>query len=1178
MFLLNKLKLGQKIGFGFGLISFILIGVLIFSYFGMKSNDAFFSKVNTISHNGDDAGRIQANFLLCRIAFKTLLLEKDLSQEVTYKDRYNNVLNFIADYKNNEKDSNNLIAISNIEELIKQYNTEFEKVLLFKNDILSGKSNVAINESVFKMDEIGPDVADKIEALKLSLLKQEDTLDVKYKTNLNVINLLMLIFAVLGGILAVIISVTFTRFILRPILTLTDTFKKISEGDTDMSVRLKATSSDEIGKMSGHFNLFMQKLEAVFDEIKMQNMIKTRQAELDEVVRGEQSIDVLSKRIINYVCNFFDAYIGAIYVKTEDENYDFRGGYAKNNEGFSFANKINHKDGIAGQSIEDKAVKMLDHLPENYFKIKSGLGEATPKSLIVFPCIIADEVVCVLEMGSFHNFSKENIEILKSISDIIAIGINTSISRGKINELYQQTLQQTEELQVQQEELMQSHEELTEQTNALIEKENQLQVQQEELRVTNSELEERNNDLERQQNEIVQKNTDLERAKEELTEKAKALQLSNKYKSEFLANVSHELKTPLNSILVLSELLTNKTDNAPLNQKEMEYAKTINNSGAELLSIITDILDLAKVEAGKIDINKDNISFSELTTYFKNNFEQIAQSKNLEFSIKCNCNADFIYTDELRLKQIMKNLLSNAFKFTEKGGVELIINQNTEENKEKFSFTVKDTGIGIEKSKLDIVFEAFKQANGNINRKYGGTGLGLSISKQLSQLLGGDLTVESEPDKGSAFTLILPANDSVPNEIKAELMEIKPKEIKPENISLGKEEYKKVSTILIVEDDEIFSNVLKEYALGKGLNVLVAYDGNTGLKFAKESHPDAIILDIGLPDMSGVDILEQLEKEEKTKSIPVHIISGYDNKDILNQKSVFSFLKKPVTVKQIQKVFNELQSLNIKSFKNVLMIGVFDNEVEEALKNKQDIVFKNASSAKEAYSLIKNENFDCMILDKQLEDVEGTKFLDGLFKEGKLNMPVIIYTDKQITIKEEEELSKYSDSIIIRGTKSLDRLISETDIFLYNLNENAFKRKSKGKTNKLIEEDKLVGKKVLIVDDDVRNIFSITGILENKGIEVVVARNGREGIEKFNHYTDIDLILMDIMMPVIDGYETIREIRKIPKGINIPIIAITAKSMAEDRAKCIEAGADDYTTKPVDVEKLISLLRVWLYK
>ncbi len=1178
MAFLFKLRLGQKMGLGFGFITLLLICVSAFSFYSTKNSEAVYSRSVIISEEVDTAGRIQANFYHCRIAFKTMLFEKNLSMESVYIERYKNVLTYIADLKKIDADPGHLISVGVIESMILQYNDEFVKVASRKNDIMSGNHTPEIVTSLAKMDELGDRTSEYIERFKLTLLKIDDENIAQYKSIINNNMSLVLILALVGFLMSIIISIFFTKSILRPVLTLSTTFKSISEGDTNMSTRLKVSTEDEIGKMSEYFNQFMYKLESVYNDVSKQNLLKTRQTDIDDITRGDHSVCEIAKKIIDYLCKSTDATLGTLYVKSNNDQLSLAGGYAQGGQVQALSHTFHITDGIIGQAVREGKTKIIKKVPEHYFKIQSSLGESLPNNLVVVPCFAGKELICVMEFGAFVPFPTEVLEMISSISEVIAIGIGTAVSREKINELYQKTLQQTEELQVQQEELMQSHEELTEQTNALIEKENQLQIQQEELRVTNSELEEKNNDLEHQKDEISLKNNELERARDELIEKAKALEISGKYKSEFLANVSHELKTPLNSILVLSELMMGKTDNAPLTEKEIAYAKTIHSSGSELLVIITDILDLAKVEAGKLEIRKENIPFSELTHYFIQNFSEIANNKKLDFHVLCNANAEAIYTDELRLKQILKNLLSNAFKFTENGKVELIIDHLPDEGDGQFVFTVKDTGIGIEKDKQALIFEAFKQANGTINRKYGGTGLGLSISKELAKLLGGDLSVASEMDQGSTFTLVLPGADRVVANIAAvpERSPIIHEEI-PAEMNTNKT-IATVNSVLIIEDDEIFGNVLCEYALGKGLSPIVSSDGKSGLRLAKERLPDVIILDIGLPDMSGMDVLKALEENRKTRNIPVYIISGRDNVENMNARSVLNFLKKPVSTKQLQKIFTELESLHIQAIRNILIVGLSDAEIEDAIGAKEGVTFAKATSAQEANLLLGKGKYDCIILDKELKDMTGAAFLADLSGRDKLDMPIIVYTDKEISMKEEEELSKYSDSIIVRGARSMDRLISEIDVFLYNINETKHKRKKHAITKQYMEEDKLTGKTVLIVDDDVRNIFSLTGVLESRGMHVLVARNGNEGIDQYNEHNEIDLILMDIMMPIIDGYETINAIRKTERGKDVPIIAITAKSMPDDRNKCIEAGADDYTTKPIDVEKLISLLRVWLYK
>lgn len=1189
--LLRKIKLGAKIALGFTLITLILGGVLLFNFFSIGKISALDVSADLLSRQVDTAGRVQANILSCRISYKNLLLRKDFTEQAVFQKRYDAATGFMEEFISQSQNNGDTMKMVQIQKDFDLYRFEFSKVLQQKQDILQGNLTNSMKDSIAMMDQIGTKMSDSIERIKLSILDEKKVVSAEFDRLIYSVDAATLAGIIAGSVFAILIGVFFTRLVLSPIRVLTSTFRSISEGDKNTDARLPINSSDEIGVMSGYFNQFMQRLGQVYHTMQKQHIINTIQAKIDDITRGEKSVVDISPQIVTEVCQFTKAPMGTMFVVDDHGEFVFRGGFAERQRQLQQSQQNHGKVGMFAQAISDHEIKVLHDLPQDYFKIQSALGEAMPKEVTIIPCVANGAVVCVLELATFSSISYDELEVLNRIAPVIAIGVHAAITRERINDLYQKTLQQTEELQVQQEELMQSHEELTEQTNALIEKENQLQVQQEELRVTNVELENRNDDLEKQKQEMILQNQDLELAQQELLDKTHALEMSNQYRNEFFANVSHELKTPLNSILVLSELLMNKDEMQPLSEKEMGYAQTIHHSGSELLTLITEILDMARVEAGKIDVHQDQVILDDVCEYVQNSFNELATGMKIDFFVINEAKTNHILTDDFRLKQIIKNLLSNAFKFTEKGSVGFKIIEDADGG-DNISFIVSDTGIGIAPEQHKVIFEPFKQANGQINRKYGGTGLGLSISKQLAYLLGGDILLQSTPGQGSTFTLTLPKDfkpgtdknlsshwtsqkiNSIPASGKTHTT------IKPDQKTSQKAtptSSRKVSTILIVEDDEIFANFLRDDALEKGFEVYLASDGKTGLALAQERIPDAILLDIGLPDMNGKEVLNALEANASTQNIPVHVISGFDQLEIMDSKSVVSFLKKPVSIHQVEKIFNELSTINILSLKNVLLVGKMDDEVQEILTQRQGVSIDRASTAQQALEMMPQKRFDCIIVDRQLENQTCDSFLKDMHLKGYLTMPIIIYSDQEITPEEEAALAKLSDSIIIRGAKSLARLGSEVDIFLYNLKNTPTKKKVPKTASKAPEIDDLSGKKVLIVDDDIRNIFSISGILEGKGISVVVARNGQEGIDKFTENSEIDLILMDIMMPIIDGYDTIREIRSRPHGKDVPIIVVTAKSMPEDRNKCIEAGADDYTTKPVEVDKLISLLRVWLH-
>ncbi len=1201
MKIFKNLHIGNKVSLGFGVMLLLIVIVLLASFGGIVSYKTIVETSNNFSKKADLAGGIQANFSECRHLLHDMYLENNAKDKMNFETRFNNVQTFIQQYEQNETNVNRAIVINDVKELSIQYKTEYDKIIkLIENNINNNYSENSTKEiySIFATTkEIEEIISSKVEYLKLNTLEEKNKILQRPLNEINNIIIYIIIIFIFSIIFAIFITIYLSNLIKKPINSLLSAFKRFSEGDTNLDVRLEVNSNDEIGNMSKYFNIFIDKLHLVFKNINKENEIKSKKNELDELLRGDASLEEMTKKIIDFICVFTNANIGTLYIKNERNEYELISSYAIENENFQFIKRLYSSKGLLGQSVEEKTIKVVTDVPIDYFSINSSLGEAKPGSIVIIPCSFNDNDVCIIEIGFFKNFDSSQIELLSAISKNIAISIVSTITREQTHELYQKTLQQTEELQVQQEELMQSNEELQEYTNSLIEKENQLHFQQEELKIANVELEEKNEELQEQKKDIINKNVFLEEIKNELLDKAKALKLANKYKSEFLANVSHELRTPLNSILVLSGLLLNRNAKLPLSEKELEYINTINNSGCELLSLINDILDLAKVEAGRIDILKENIPIRDLKEYFKDNFNEIAKNRKISFEIIIGEKLpELIYTDEMRLKQILKNLLSNAFKFTKQGKVIVEIRRpnnkyiiDKKQINNYISFSIIDNGIGISKDKQEIIFEAFKQAEGNINRNFGGTGLGLSISRDFANLLGGQIFVDSEIGKGSTFTLVLPQN------IDEKTVEFVKKPVFPENkveseniniISEEKSSVKvkeinktnKINDLLIIEDDADFRNVLCDMAKEKGLTVLIAENGKDGIEIAQSKLPSAIILDIGLPDINGIEVLNQLQNNENTKEIPIHIITGYEKDEKLNNSAVISYLKKPITIKQINKILNEFEGLIKKEIKKLLFVGISDDSIKNFSKQKKDLTYINVSLGSHASNLLEKETFDCIILEKELSDMSSQSFLSSLENSHKLNIPIIIYTEKEITIQEEQELAKYTDSIIIKGAKSMDRLIAEIDIFLYKLYENVGKSKKFGKPIKFIEEDKLHKKKILLVDDDVRNIFSLSGLLESKGMQIIVARNGREGIEKFKNTNDIDLILMDIMMPIIDGYETMREIRKAEKGKSIPIIALTAKAMLDDRTKCIEAGANDYLSKPIDSNKLISLLRVWLFK
>ncbi len=991
---------------------------------------------------------------------------------------------------------------------------------------------------------------------------------------------------------------------------------RIARGDLETSITLRS-ENDVLGQA---LISMTTELKSSNEEKRRQLWQKNSQSELNDVMRGEQEIYTLSQKIISKLCGIIGAGMGAIYISETGDTYHLVGSYAYKRRKTT-ETRFKKGEGLVGQAVLEKQTIIITHVPEEYAPVNSGLGEAPPKNIVVAPCMFNDEVVGVIELGSFDDFSDEQLNFIKLISENVAIGLNASRGRTELQNLLTKTQQQAEELQVQQEELRQANEELEEQTKALKESEQQLQTQQEELRVTNEELEERTKAIEKQRDDIRLKNEELKKAQKEIEKKASDLELASRYKSEFLANMSHELRTPLNSILVLSQILSN---NKPgnLSDKQIQSAKTIHSSGSSLLSLINEILDLSKIESGKLELNEERIPLSDFVAEIEEIFKPLAVEKGLDLNVDIRREAPvYIHTDSLRLQQIIRNLLSNAIKFTHDGSVSLTVGAPAQLNEvlekaglregETIMFEVHDTGIGISSEQQRVIFEAFTQADGTTSRKYGGTGLGLTISRNLAHILGGEITLESSQGKGTTFKLYLPVkharinapakNEKVAQTVAADVFEPaakktefpvkpvsgnggnnRPKPAPAENVKDDRKIINKGDKfILIIEDDPNFSQILYDLAHERGFKCLIAPNGETGLHYADYYKPDAIILDIGLPGIDGWQVMDRLKENPETRHIPVHFMSGKDKSIEAMKMGAIGFLTKPISVEEIEGAFAKIENYISTPLKKLLVVED-DDDMRRAiveLIDDDDVTITSVSSGSQAIEQLRKDHFDCAILDLGLKDMSGFELLQKIGKKGsQSNIPIIIYTGKELSREEEEQLRQYSDRIIVKGVRSPERLLAETTLFLHRVESNLPEEKQKMLKVMHNKEDIMKDKTVLIVDDDMRNVFALSSLLEERGLKVVVGRNGREGIEKLENTKGINLVLMDIMMPEMDGYEAMRAIRKKPKYKKLPVIALTAKAMQGDRDKCIEAGANDYLTKPVDADKLLSLLRVWLYQ
>ena len=1197
---------------GFGIIILIMLAVIGNTYINfVKESEAVKWNVHTYKVIQESDGLLMSLLDMETgargyvITGNESFLEPFNKGNSSYENHYDKLKQLTED--NSEQQQ----RLYNINNKYKEW-VEWEKNIIIakRKEVSSGKLKledlIAIVQSGYgknMMDELRSILGDiNNEEERLLLNRNADLIKMEKETRV-----IMLTGGALATITAIIIASLSIRMIVNPVKVVTNTFREIAEGEVNLEARLMSNSEDEIGKMARYFNIFMTKLKELISENRNQSWLTTGRAELNEEMRGVREINTLSSRIITYICRYLNMQIGKFYVKTDSNTFKVFGSYSYSSSEGS-PDEFNIGEGLVGQAaLEDKIVLVQD-VPADYMKIISGFGEAVPKNILIAPCMYHEEIECIIELGSFNQFTDVQLKFIEQVSENIATSINLTKAQTKMEVLLNKTLVQAEELQVQQEELRQNNEELEEQAKILKQSEMNLQTQQEELRVSNEELEEQTKKLEQQKRDISENNKLLRKANHEIEGKAKELEIANKYKSEFLANMSHELRTPLNSIIVLSQLLENKKANEPLTEKQLEYSKTIHSSGKNLLRLIDDILDLSKVESGKIDINFDQVNLAELAENTKSLFTPIILQKNIDFKIEIEDGLpEKIISDEQRLQQIINNLLSNAFKFTETGYVKMNIcrpkeedikNYKIEENVNKLiSIEIIDTGIGIPADKQTLIFEAFKQVDGTISRKYGGTGLGLSISRELARLLGGNIYLKSEEGKGSKFTLVFLDNDNM-EQVKLNKEEyssidknyhdnleekiISENDIneftKDEHYESKKEDEK---LLLIIEDDEQFSTLLSELAYKKNYKVLIEKNSEEAIKLAVKYKPYAILLDIGLANNSGVRVVDKLQNLEYTKNIPIHIISWKEDKNSYDKmKNLVWHIKKPYNLEELYNLFDKIETSLSNDSKKLLIVDEDKSQSNMIYNNLNERGFKTTTleSGLDAYKLLKDEQFDCMILDLNLKDMNGIDLVNKLKEENLVNFPILIYTEGNITQEEEDKLNKYTESIIIKGNNSIDRLLDEVSLFFHSVDSNIDNKNFENIKFSEEKENLLNNKNILIVDDDMRNVFSLISALEEKGMNVVVGRNGSEGIKKLYEKNNIDLILMDVMMPEMDGYTAMKEIRKEKQFDNIPIIAITAKSMKEDRQKCIEAGSNDYLTKPVDINKLISLLKVWLYK
>ncbi len=1008
---------------------------------------------------------------------------------------------------------------------------------------------------------------------------------------------------ILGTVLAIILGTVAMVLTVRAVMqrvggepaAIAGIADQIAHGNLDVEMGVAAGAATGITSAIGAMLASLQENRV---QNQQKNWLKTGIARLNDAMRGDPQIDLLASNVISEVCSYLDAQIGAFYLMQGDAKpaLSLIGSYAYTRRK-NLSNAFQPGEGLVGQAALEKRQILVGNVPADYVQVTSGLGERSPRFICVTPFLYEGRVKGVLEIGTLGEMTDRELEYLAQAMPVLAVSVESAQTRIQVVRSLEESQRLSEELQTQQEELRTANEELQEQTQRLEESEEKLKAQQEELRVTNEELEEKNDLLERQKREV-------ERARKDIEEKAEELALASKYKSEFLSNMSHELRTPLNSLLLLARgLAQNKNGN--LTEEQVESAKIIHGGGSDLLNLINEILDLSKIEAGRMDLHVGKVPVEALADGVRASFGHMARDKGLTLEVMVEDDAPAeITSDRKRIEQVIRNLVSNAIKVTEKGSVRVTFRRPAPSRDlsriglipgDCLAIAVEDTGIGIAPDQQKIIFEAFQQADGGTSRKYGGTGLGLSISRELMRLLGGGIQLESEPGRGSTFTACLPVSLSAKRTVApgntatitvsraGEGAFHAPTPPRPAAVQIA-DDRERLETndrvILVIEDDPDFARVLHKKCQEKGFKCLAAPTGEAGLELAGKFLPSAVILDIRLPGMDGWAVLSALKENTRTRHIPVHIVSVEEPSTEALRKGAVGHASKPLRQEDLEETFRRIEEVAAVRPKRLLVVEDDPKTRAETVKliGGGDVSVDEVENAAGAMDAIRSTRYDCVVMDLGLPDMDGGELLARLEREGVPMPPVIVHTARDLTDEEEADIRERAESIVIKDVRSQERLLDEVSLFLHRVVDRMSEKKRQIIRDLHDTDEALRDKKVLIVDDDMRTTFALSRLLTERGMQPAKAQNGERALELLDANPDTDLVLMDIMMPVMDGYEAMRRIRIQERFRNLPIIALTAKAMPEDRARCLAAGANDYLTKPVDPGRLISMMRVWLYR
>ncbi len=1227
--MVKNLKLGAKIGASFGVGLAIISALGIISY---RTTTNLIDNARWQTHTYEVLGELEdlvSHLQDVEIGQRGYIITGDKISLKPYSGAATLVKEDIQTLREITKDNNKQqLRINKLEPFINQRLAVIENriTLREKQGIEAVKQSINTDGGRRLNNEILR-ITSEIEAEERRLLKERSQkTEAATRQAINTIG-----FSVPSTfILLTLIALYLNRSISNPLRDISIKTTKLADGDLSVSVP-ETSRGDEVGVLVKSFNRMVANLRETTARNQEQNWLKSNLAKFTQMLQGQRNLETVARIILSELAPLVEAQQGIFYLTDSDVQppvLRLIGSYAYQ-ERKNLSNRFEFGEGLVGQCALEKQKILLTDVPSDYIRITSGLGSATPLNILVLPILFENEVTAVIELAALQRFSPISLTFLEQLSEILGVILNAIAADIQNTKLLQQSQALAQLLQNQQSELQESNERLAEQAESLQASEEllrqrqyELQNSNEELQQLNAELEEKAEQLAVQKQEVEVKNSELERVRQSLEIQAEELELSSKYKSQFLANMSHELRTPLNSLLILAQLLSENNE-ANLTAKQVEYSRTIYAAGNDLLELINDILDLAKIESGTMSIEFYPYPFVELRQNLEQMFQEVARTKGLNFNFDFAANLpDVINTDAKRLQQVLKNLLSNAFKFTEQGEVCLSVNlvergwstynENLNQAEAVIAFSVSDTGIGILPDKQKIIFEAFQQADGSTSRKHGGTGLGLSISREIARLLGGEITLKSRLGEGSIFTLYVPLiKGSV---VRSQELGVRSQEsIDVETRNFASLQESVVSsqesdstvyyphcpiptfspitddrnniqpsdrTLLIIEDDVKFAGILYDMAQEHGFKCIVTQNGSTGLVLAQQFQPTAILLDINLPGIDGWTVLDRLKHNTNTRHIPVHIMTVDERRQRSLQQGAIAYLQKPISSDTITEALTKIKAFVERQVKNLLVVeddAIQRQSIVELLTD-DDVATTSVATGAEAIEAIRSQYFDCMVLDLGLPDMSGFALIEQIKQEPNGEaLPIIIYTGREITRTQETELRRIAQTVIIKDVSSPERLLAETALFLHRVQASLPATKQQILTKFQSSDTVLTGKKVLIVDDDMRNIFALTSMLENHQMHVLYAENGKEGIEVLSANPDINIVLMDVMMPEMDGYETTQYIRQNKQFVSLPIIALTAKAMQGDREKCIEAGASDYITKPVDTEQLLSLLRVWLY-